>query len=180
MDAPEDCLAHCPSCGTHLDEPFNASLTRCDICRTNYRIRLFPCTCPASIPEDMNARLYPLDELSAVRAEIAASDFSTQRKRVLLLVTLVPRGSYSTVAAIKDCMNENFQWTGRGAILSALGKNEWEDVPVHRVMDFGSGSCLSGTQSNVLDGQGGRALLWDEGVKLDKRGRARGAAFRFF
>ncbi len=128
----------------------------------------------------MDARLYPLDEISATRAEIASSDLLKQRKRVLLLVTLVLRGSYTTAAAIKDCTNRNFQPSGRGQILSALGKSVWEDVPAYRVMDFGGGSCLGGAQSNVAGEEAGMDLLAQEIFKIDKRGRVQGAAFRFF
>lgn len=135
----------------------------------------------------MDARLHPLDHLSQLRASITSSALSKQRQRVLLLVTLVPKGRYTTVAVIKVCMNIHFQPTGRVHVLGALQKNVWEDVPVHRVVDFGEGLCLA---------SGARAAVGDEVEALDcmrpssnefrtravtrliERGEAPGVAFR--
>lgn len=65
------------------------------------------------MPEDKDDRLFRQDSLQTVREGIATSDFSKQRKRILLLVTLVPEGAYTTVTAIKDCMNDHSQLTGK-------------------------------------------------------------------
>lgn len=100
----------------------------------------------------MDGRLHPLDDLSQLRASITSSALSKQRQRVLLLVTLVPKGRYTTVAVIKESMNIHFQPTGRVHVVGALQENVWEDMPVHRVVDFGEGSCLaSGTLAAVGD-----------------------------
>ena len=76
-------------------------------------------------------------------------------------------------------MNERFQPTGRSNISGALESNLWDDVPVHRVMDSGGGSCLSSQQSPGVGEEESRYLLLQEGVRFDKNGRALGAAFRF-
>ena len=182
MDPQEACRAYCRYCNHHLNKPFNAYLAQCPQCRDLSRISIYPCTCPLSIPEDMDARLYPLDELSDVRTDIESSALSRQRKRILLLVTLVPEGEYTTVAAIKECMNDHFQRTGRDHVIGALEKNVWIGVPVHRVMDSGYGSCLGGGGQSVAvgDEMDSRMLLAEEGVRFDKNGRALGPAFRFF
>ena len=128
----------------------------------------------------MDQRLYPLDELSALRAEIASSSLSVLRKRVLLLVSLVPEGRYTTVATIKDCMNHHFEATGQAQIIGALEKNLWDDVPVHRVINYGGGTCLSSNPVPAVDEEESMLLLAEEGVRFDKNGRALGSAFRFF
>ena len=175
------CLAHCSQCGHHLAGPINASFSACTRCRWPHRLRDYPCTCSKSIPEDPDDRLFPQDSLRTVREEIATSDFSKQRKRILLLVTLVPEGAYTTVTAIKDCMNENFQLTGNSQILSAVRANIWDEVKTYRIVDFTENSCLGGGgQRNVLEEENGSVLLAQEGVRFDKNGRALGAAFRFF
>ena len=180
IDSPE-CPATCPDCLTHLSQPVNSCFSKCHSCRMPYRIRKYPCTCPRSIPEDYDAKLFPLDEtlLSHTRTEIANSDLTRIRKRILLLVTLVPEGRYTTVSEIKEVMNQHFQITGRKHIFGALEGNLWDDVPVHRVMDCG-GLCLSSRQSPAVGGEESRYLLLQEGVRFDKIGRALGAAFRFF
>ena len=130
----------------------------------------------------MDARLFPLDELSEVRDEIDSSDLSRQRKRILLLVTLLPEGEYTMVAVIKDCMNNHFQLTGGHHVIGALEKNVWLGVPVHRVMDSGYGSCMGGGGQTIAvgDEMDSRMLLAEEGVRFDKNGRALGSAYRFF
>ena len=131
------------------------------------------------MPEDHDANLFPLDALTHTRTEIANSDLSKIRKRILLLMMLIPEGEYTTVSAIKECMNQRFQPTGTSNIYGALDSNIWDDVPVHRVMDSGGGSCLSSQQSPAVGEEESRYLLWLEGVRFDKNGRALGAAFRF-
>lgn len=170
MDTHEACLAHCSKYGVHLSNPFNASLSACPACRTFHQVRLFPCTCPESVPEDIDARLHPLDNLSQLRASIANSRLSKQRQRVLLLVKLVPKGRYTTVAVVEECMNIHFQPAGRVHVVGALQKNVWEDVPVHRVVDFGEESCLASGAWLVV-----RGLLlvmrWRAGICWRARGR---------
>lgn len=128
----------------------------------------------------MDQRLHPLDELSALRDDIANSNLSKLQKRILLLVTLVPEGRYTTVAAIKDCMNGHFQATGQGQVVGALEKSLWDDVPVHRVINYGGGFCLCSNPVPAVDEKESRILLAEEGVRFDKNGRDLGAAFRFF
>ena len=82
-------------------------------------------------------------------------------------MTLVPEGDYTTVSAIKDYMNQHSQPTGRNNLFLALENTEWDDVPVHRVMDFGGGSCLgSSQQSPVVNEEESRYLLLQEGVRF--------------
>ena len=76
MDTQEACRAHCRSCNHQFNKPFNAYLAQCPQCRDLSRISVYPCTCHLSIPEDMDARLFPLDELSDVRDDIDSSDLS--------------------------------------------------------------------------------------------------------
>ena len=127
----------------------------------------------------MDAHLRPLDELSIVRAEIDNSDLSKLAKRVLLLVTLVPEGRYTTVTAIRECTHRHFQTTGKMQVLNALERNVWSDVPAHRVMGVGGGGDLVSDRFVVVDEEENKALLAREGVKLDRIGRVRDAAFCF-
>ena len=99
-------------------------------------MRGYPRTRSKSIPEDLDDRLFPQDGLRTVREEIAISDFSKHRKRILLPFILVPEGAYTTVTAIKDCMNEHFQPTGKSQILNAFRANIWDEVKTCRILDF--------------------------------------------
>ena len=128
----------------------------------------------------MDARLYPLDELSDVRADIDSPDLSRQRKRTLLSSTWVPEGEYTTVAAIKDRTNHQFSADRETSCDWEAGEECWVEVPVHRVMDSGYGSCLGpgGQSVAVCDEMDSRMLLAEEGVIFDKNGRALDPAFR--
>ena len=127
----------------------------------------------------MDDRLFRQDSLQTVREDIATSDSSEQRKRILLLVTLVSEGAYPTVTAIKDCANEYIQPAGRSQILSALNANIWHEVRTYRISDFAENSSLGGRQQKVLERENGSDLLAQEGVRFDKNGRALGPAVRF-
>ncbi|KAL8846397.1 MAG: hypothetical protein Q9221_008510 [Calogaya cf. arnoldii] len=95
MDPPEASLAYCSNCNTHLSKPVNPSFSACLQCRIPYQIHF-------------DALLQPSDNLSPLPSAIASSQLSKLRKRVLLLMTLVPEGRYTTAAAIKDAMNSRF------------------------------------------------------------------------
>lgn len=113
---------------------------------------------------------------------ISTSNLTPYRKKVLSLLCAVPRGHWTSYAAISDHIGANGESkTCARAVGNAMRNNPFAPVvPCHRVL-------AAGGQIGGFGGEWGergvhatekRGLLLEEGVAFDEKGRARGVAWR--
>lgn len=133
---------------------------------------------PEAGEEDTQADLSPFHDLLT---EISQSSKTPFQKRVLSLLCQIPRGSFTTYAAISANLR-----TSPRAVGGAVKNNEWAPkVPCHRVIAV-NGEIGGFFGSWGRNGEAGkndekkRKLLRDEGVKFDEKGRAIGTAWSEF
>jgi len=113
--------------------------------------------------------------------KIALSEKSSFQKKVLTLLCQVPRGKYTTYAAISKHLSSSPRAVG-----NALRNNPFAPhVPCHRVLASGGG--LGGFHGSWgRNGQEGlhddkkRKLLREEGVRFDGRGKVVGSPWEGF
>ncbi|MCJ1393500.1 hypothetical protein MMC18_006375 [Xylographa bjoerkii] len=114
-------------------------------------------------------------------ALIASSALSHFRQRVLLALAQVPRGRYTTYAALAD-----FLGSAPRAVGNAMRNNPFAPaVPCHRVLAADGGIGGFGGEWGGKGGEGERIrkkreLLRSEGVRFDGRGRVVGGVWRGF
>lgn len=121
------------------------------------------------------------EDLTPWLKKIALSDKSSFQKKVLTALCQVPRGRYSTYAAISKHLSSSPRAVG-----NALRNNPFApQVPCHRVLASGGG--LGGFHGSWgRNGKEGlhddkkRKLLREEGVKFDGRGRVIGSSWEEF
>ncbi|MCJ1437548.1 hypothetical protein MMC27_006935 [Xylographa pallens] len=115
------------------------------------------------------------------KALIASSALSPFRQRVLLALAQVPRGKYTTYAALAD-----FLGSAPRAVGNAMRNNPFAPaVPCHRVLAADGGIGGFGGEWGSKGGEGEkirkkRELLRSEGVRFDGRGRVVGGVWRGF
>ncbi|MCJ1402586.1 hypothetical protein MMC11_005806 [Xylographa trunciseda] len=115
------------------------------------------------------------------RALIASSALSPFRQRVLLALTQVPSGKYTTYAAMAD-----FLGSVPRAVGNAMRNNPFAPaVPCHRVLAADGGIGGFGGEWGGKGSEGEkirkkRELLRSEGVRFDGRGRVVGEVWRGF
>lgn len=178
MNAPEDCLALLQLQGPSFQTPPVHIISMFKI-RKLFSDQCLPVCCPESIPEDMDARLHLLAELSQVRIEIDNSDSRC-------LATHPSSRDYDPglmyYCGLVERFRERVFPAGRqNHVRGALESDRWDEVPVHRVVDKGGGSCLSSLdQAPVVDEEESGESLVQEGLRSDENCKAMGGAFRFF
>jgi O-6-methylguanine DNA methyltransferase len=113
--------------------------------------------------------------------KIALSDMSSYQKRVLTILCQVPRGRYTTYAAISKHLSSSPRAVG-----NALRNNPFAPhVPCHRVLASGGG--LGGFHGSWgrngkkgLNDDWKRKLLREEGVRFDGKGKVAGSPWESF
>ncbi|MCJ1316570.1 hypothetical protein MMC15_001891 [Xylographa vitiligo] len=121
------------------------------------------------------------DDCQDVRALIASSALSPFRQRVLLALTQVPPGRYTTYAALAG-----FLGSAPRAVGNAMRNNPFAPaVPCHRVLAADGGIGGFGGEWGGRGSEGERirkkrALLRGEGVRFDGRGRVVGGVWKGF
>lgn len=176
------CLAVCSTCvpKKHL-ERFNSKLHLCQGCRMVYPRWTHTCLCRNYRLEEPEEPREP-EASNELRAAVEASGLSKLAQHVLLLVSQVPVGHYTTLTALKEWYSQSYHMTPKSHIASALRKNVFApDVPDHRVVDSNGGI------GRFIDwGDHGehwevrREMLAEEGMRFDKNGRLLGASFTSF
>ncbi|EON65139.1 hypothetical protein W97_04376 [Coniosporium apollinis CBS 100218] len=134
-----------------------------------------------------HAQTPPQDEpedLDFARRLIAeAKDLTPFRKETLTLLTLVPRGRYTTYGAMSDYISRTHHPTCARAVGNAMRNNPFApQVPCHRVLahngrigGFGGDWGEDGKHADQK-----RKLLAEEGVRFDVKGKVFGAPFKDF
>lgn len=133
-------------------------------------------TKPSSIEEPPNMQ----PQLHRIASSSTLTPF---RKQTLSLLCQIPRGQYTTYAALADHISRTSHKTCARAVGNAMRHNPFAPgVPCHRVL------AADGTLGG-FGGSWGREgkfaaekvrLLREEGVGFDGRGRVRGSPFRGF
>ncbi|KAJ9647310.1 hypothetical protein H2201_003910 [Coniosporium apollinis] len=124
------------------------------------------------------------EDLDAARRLIAeAKDLTPFRKETLMLLTLVPRGRYTTYGAMSDYISRTHHPTCARAVGNAMRNNPFApQVPCHRVLahngrigGFGGDWGEDGKHADQK-----RRLLAEEGVRFDAKGKVFGTPFKDF
>ena len=119
----------------------------------------------------------PVDYVATLK-RIRSSTITPYRKRVYTVLLSVPRGKYTTYAAMSDYLNSPARAVGNG-----LRHNPFApDVPCHRVL-AADGSIGGFNGSWGKEGQYAKQkldLLRGEGVRFDVKGKVGGESFRKF
>ncbi|KAI6906804.1 hypothetical protein KC327_g147 [Hortaea werneckii] len=124
-------------------------------------------------PSEMQSRL----------DRIASSNLTPFRKLTLSLLCQIPRGQFTTYAALSDHISRTSHKTCARAVGNAMRHNPFAPgVPCHRVLaadgSLGGFGGEWGAQGKFADEK--VRLLGEEGVRFDGRGRVRGRPFRGF
>lgn len=114
---------------------------------------------------------------------ISTSKLTPFRKEVLTLLCHVPRGRYTTYAAMSDHISTTSHKTCARAVGNAMRNNPFAPVvPCHRVLahdgQIGGFGGHWGEEGKYAGRK--RDMLREEGVRFDGRGRAVGEPFRKF
>lgn len=125
----------------------------------------------------------PADCMDEQLKMIANSKLTTFRKQILSLLCQVPRGSYTTYAAMSDYVSSSSHKTCARAVGNAMRNNPFApEVPCHRVLaadgslgGFGGDWGESGKHASKK-----KALLRAEGVRFDGKGKVVGKPFSAF
>lgn len=121
------------------------------------------------------------DDLTLYLKKIALSQKTSFQKKVLSVLCQVPRGRYTTYAAISKHLSSSPRAVG-----NALKNNPFApQVPCHRVLASGGGlgGFMGSWGRNGMEGLNDdkkRKLLRDENVKFDGRGRVVGTPWEGF
>jgi O-6-methylguanine DNA methyltransferase len=136
-------------------------------------------------PESQEEALEVLEdeEMTAQVQRIEKSDLTAFRKQTLKLLCQVPRGRYSTYQAMSDYITITSHKSCARAVGNAMRNNPFApEVPCHRIL------AADGTLGGFCGhwGEEGKfankkhALLHEEGVRFDARGKVKGPPFRDF
>ncbi|KAI7203156.1 hypothetical protein KC365_g18310 [Hortaea werneckii] len=114
---------------------------------------------------------------------IATSNLTPFRKLTLSLLCQIPRGQYTTYAALADYISRTSHKTCARAVGNAMRNNPFAPgVPCHRVLaadgSLGGFGGEWGREGKFADEK--LRLLREEGVQFDGKGRVKGRAFRGF
>lgn len=182
LESKYPCLAICSKCvpKQHLQR-FNSKLYSCERCQALYPIWRHSCRCQHRLGEPEVPK-EPEAYSNELRAAVEASGLSKLAQRVLLLISQVPVGHYTTYIALKEWYCEHYNMAPKSHIASALRKNAFAPhVPDHRVV------ASNGGLGRVLDwGDHGEdwevrmEMLAEEGARFDRNGRLLGASFTSF
>lgn len=121
------------------------------------------------------------DDLTPFLKKIALSDKTAFQKKVLTALCQVPRGRYTTYAAISKHLASSPRAVG-----NALRNNPFApQVPCHRVLASGGaiggfGGSWGRNGKEGLNDRKKRSLLRDEGVKFDGKGKVVGSPWEAF
>ena len=121
------------------------------------------------------------EDLTPYLKKIALCDKTSFQKKVLTVLCQVPRGRYTTYAAISKHLSSSPRAVG-----NALKNNPFApQVPCHRVLASGGGiggfhGSWGRNGKEGLNDDKKRKLLRDEGVKFDGKGRVVGTAWDGF
>jgi len=121
------------------------------------------------------------EDLTPYLKKIALSDKTTFQKLVLTTLCQVPRGQYTTYAAISNHLSSSPRAVG-----NALRNNPFApEVPCHRVLASGGGiggfhGSWGKKGEEGLHDKKKRELLRKEGVRFDGKGRVAGSPWTGF
>lgn len=156
------------------------------------RYTALPTTAPVPTPADgRGAGAGAPDPLATTRRSIRAHPALTPyRRTILLLLTQVPRGRYTTYKALSEAaarLSPSCTTSNPRAVGSAMRNNPFAPAaPCHRVLAAdGRIGGFKGEWGAEDGGEGAfvrekRRLLREEGVRFDGRGRVVGGAFGGF
>lgn len=179
LEPKDPCLAVCSGCvpEQHLQR-CNRSFYFCQRCRAPYLISRHPCRCRKYRLGEPQEPKEPEAHSEELRAAVEASGLSKFAQRVLLLVSQVPAGRYTTITALKDWYIENHNLTSKSNIASALRRNVLAPyVPCHRVVVSNGGFGMLDHGDHGEDWEVRMEMLAEEGVRFDKNGRLLGSTF---
>ncbi len=117
-------------------------------------------------------------DFEATLKQIRSSSITPYRKRLYIVLLSVPRGRYTTYAAMSDYLKSSARAVGNGMRNNPFAPN----VPCHRVL--AADGSIGGFQGDW--GREGKyankklELLRSEGVRFDGRGKVVGEPFRKF
>ncbi|CAK1365817.1 hypothetical protein CB0940_09716 [Cercospora beticola] len=115
---------------------------------------------------------------------IQGSNLTAFKKKILTMLTEIPRGRWSTYGAMSDYLNEKHSKTCARAVGSAIKNNPFApEVPCHRILaadrTIGGFKCGGWGESGKYAHEK-HQLLKDEGVKFDSSMKVKGSPFRDF
>lgn len=123
--------------------------------------------------EDTNMDLSPL--LQRIESH---STLTPYRKRLYTTLLCVPKGRYTTYAALSDFLHSSARAVGNGMKNNPLAP----EVPCHRVLASDGSIGGFGGSWGIEGKNAGKKfdLLKEEGVRFDSKGKVRGQPFRHF
>ena len=148
-----------------------------------------------SVPDETNSKdgkarrsddlppIFEPENMSAQLEKIQTSSLTPFRKQTLSLLCQIPRGRYSTYAALSDYISATSHKTCARAVGNAMRNNPFApEVPCHRILaadgSLGGFGGHWGEEGKFAGKK--RELLKSEGVGFDSRGRVKGPVFREF
>ncbi|PPJ61198.1 hypothetical protein CBER1_10759 [Cercospora berteroae] len=123
-------------------------------------------------------------DMSVQVKRIQGSDLTAFKKKILTMLTEIPRGRWSTYGAMSDYLNDKHSKTCARAVGSAIKNNPFApEVPCHRILaadrTIGGFKCGGWGESGKFAHEK-HQLLKDEGVKFDSSMKVKGSPFRNF
>lgn len=123
-------------------------------------------------------------DMSVQVKRIQGSDLTAFKKKILTMLTEIPRGRWSTYGAMSDYLNDKHSKTCARAVGSAIKNNPFApEVPCHRILaadrTIGGFKCGGWGESGKYAHEK-HQLLKDEGVKFDSSMKVKGSPFRDF
>jgi hypothetical protein len=131
------------------------------------------------IAEAMTENRLP-PEMQEIHKRIPASeDLSNRAKFILIMVTFISRGRYTTFTVMREWAIPFPDNHIRAALKKARIQFDCTNVPIHPIIESNWRICDLGDHLSDLDDDVGMEFLQEEGIKFDKNGRILGGAFQF-
>lgn len=132
---------------------------------------------PTTTNQKLAAKAMQTDSMAEERRLIRSSELAEYRKKVLLALCQVPKGKFTTYAAISE-----FLGSSPRAVGNAMRNNPFAPaVPCHRVLAADGkigGYCGQWGQGDLVKKK--IKLLREEGLKFDGKGKVVGGPFKGF